>query len=153
MNTTPNFDIELIRKALSAYNDFCFDYHATVESWHAKAVSEVSDRLGLTSDDVSELRDTIVSVANEFAGSRVDLDATCDYSVAADESEIRDAVKFMAGLFEFYSFEDFRDQAKSDAHSELCIRVEDEWILDEAIDEYADLALSPDDEDEDGEEV
>ncbi|MGG5290017.1 hypothetical protein [Pseudomonas shirazensis] len=146
--TTTNSDIEQIRKALAAYNDFCFDYHATSGSWHAKAVAEVTSRLGLTSEEAIELSETIHGIADEFAESRIDPDAECDYTVAADESDIREAVKTTAGDFEFCSFADFRDQAKSDAHGELCIRVEDEWILDEAIDEFSSVALASYEEEE-----
>lgn len=144
MNTNHNYDIELIRKTLTSYNDFCFDYHATVDSWHSRAVKEVVSALGLTSKEASELRDSIHIVADEFIGSRVNLDADCDYTIAADEDDIRDTVKYTAENFEFGSFEEFQYQAKSDAHSELCIRIEDEYILDEAIDEFTDLALASD---------
>lgn len=44
---------------------------------------------------------------------------------------------------EFHSFPDFKSLAESDAHSELLIRIEDEWILEEAIDEFAGMALMP----------
>lgn len=142
MNTSPQADSELIRAELTAYNSHSLDFFATLDSWNHYAVGEVVSRMSLNHDEALELSEMIVAVSNEFAGSRVDNAAKSDYSLAATQDEIRETVRNTAALFDFFNVSDFRQAAQFEVGSELFVRVQDDWIIDAAISEFAELALT-----------
>lgn len=142
MNTCNQADSELIRAELAAYNNTSLDFFATVDSWLHYAAGEVVSRMNLSPEEVLVLSEIITQVALEFVDSRVDNTAVTDYSLAADQDEIRDTVRNTAARFDFYNVSDFRKAAEFEVSSQLCVLAQDDWMIDTAVSEFADLALT-----------